>query len=306
MGRRKFLRRLPVTVGMVLAVARGDVGRIVEDVRHPNRSEVTISLGRPDEFWCMDWVNYVFYRAGYALPEGHGTSPSVELSFRALRKARSFLGRGAGRAGDLVAFEFDGDSWADHVGIVESRVRGGYMVLEGNTSPSGAGSQHNGDGVYRKFRPYGQVKYLWRPPYAPDRRAARAVAAAVVAGSTVLGGGSYAVLGYAGVGEPGPVVTRTVRMPGPTVTRTVGAGVPVPTVTRTVRAEEYVFRRELRRGAAGADVRALRRVLGLRAQGGFDGAVVRRVRAVQRRHGLRADGVFGRETCSVLSGVRFK
>ena len=52
-----------------------------------------------------------------------------------------------------------------HVGLIEKRVPGGYQTIEGNTSSGTSGSQSNGGGCYRRFRPYAHVAYVARPAY---------------------------------------------------------------------------------------------------------------------------------------------
>jgi len=57
---------------------------------------------------------------------------------------------------DHVAYLFDTDAWADHVGQIEKVLKLGPVLvirtIEGNTSADSGGSQADGDGVYRKTR----------------------------------------------------------------------------------------------------------------------------------------------------------
>lgn len=55
------------------------------------------------------------------------------------------------RVGALVFFTF-GSNVAIHVGVVEKVLPGLIQTIEFNTSPSNAGSQNNGGGVYRRLR----------------------------------------------------------------------------------------------------------------------------------------------------------
>lgn len=66
-----------------------------------------------------------------------------------------------GRPGDLVGLF--GES--THVGMIEKRVPGGFVCLEGNTSPGNSGSQSNGGGCFRRTRPDSAVVYIVRPAY---------------------------------------------------------------------------------------------------------------------------------------------
>ena len=58
----------------------------------------------------------------------------------------------------------------DHTGICES-VSGQYVTaIEGNTSSGTAGSQSNGDGVYRRKRKLSLVLGAYRPKYEASYR----------------------------------------------------------------------------------------------------------------------------------------
>ncbi|MGW6920857.1 peptidoglycan-binding protein [Streptomyces sp. NPDC054950] len=84
-------------------------------------------------------------------------------------KARNqwHAGTAAAKAGDIVFFTWDGGPVADHVGIVTADTPAGQPVptIEANTSAGTAGSQSNGDGVYRRVRARGTVLGFGRPAY---------------------------------------------------------------------------------------------------------------------------------------------
>ncbi len=71
------------------------------------------------------------------------------------------------KAGDIVFFDWAGDGVADHVGIVEKDAPAGAAVstIEANTSAGTAGSQSNGDGVYRRTRYRSTILGFGRPAY---------------------------------------------------------------------------------------------------------------------------------------------
>ncbi|MDT0472790.1 CHAP domain-containing protein [Streptomyces sp. DSM 41014] len=73
----------------------------------------------------------------------------------------------AAKAGDIVFFDWDGDGVADHVGIVEkdAKADANLTTIEANTSAGTAGSQSNGDGVYRRTRYRSSVLGFGRPAY---------------------------------------------------------------------------------------------------------------------------------------------
>ena len=66
---------------------------------------------------------------------------------------------GSAKRGDIVLFDFNGNSQSDHIGIVTKATSSYIETIEGNT---GSGSNTNGDGVYRRRRTKGQVNYFVR------------------------------------------------------------------------------------------------------------------------------------------------
>lgn len=60
-------------------------------------------------------------------------------------------------AGDIIFYCWDGSGVAEHTGIVVSDDGVNVHTIEGNTSPTDAGSQTNGGGVYAKVRPHGST-----------------------------------------------------------------------------------------------------------------------------------------------------
>lgn len=64
-----------------------------------------------------------------------------------------------GQPGDAVGLFSENT----HVELIVRRVPGGFDTCGGNTSAGADGSQSNGDGVYRRFRPDSAVVYIARP-----------------------------------------------------------------------------------------------------------------------------------------------
>ncbi len=65
-----------------------------------------------------------------------------------------------------MLFDWDRDGLTDHVGIVEANLGDGWLqTIEGNTSPSNAGSQSAGNGVYRRQRYFG-IDCVLRPKWS--------------------------------------------------------------------------------------------------------------------------------------------
>lgn len=108
--------------------------------------------------WCMVFVQWVFDRAGIAVP-------IKTASCGALLNAAKSNGRavkGGYRPGDVVIYDFDGNGSTDHCGIVEA-VNGKLITaIEGNT---GSGNNADGGQVQRRTRNVSEIVGAWRPVY---------------------------------------------------------------------------------------------------------------------------------------------
>ena len=74
------------------------------------------------------------------------------------------------KQGDLVFYQFDKDSYADHIGIFDIKLSGTkFYAVEGNTSPgNSSGSQTNGEYVARKERNISKVMAFVHIHFADD------------------------------------------------------------------------------------------------------------------------------------------
>ena len=116
-----------------------------------------------DIFWCMCFVSMCFDMAGEAAAIG-GLSYNTDVT----RSRMTEVGIEDAQRGDVVLFDWDSDDVTDHVGIVEANLGGGWLqTIEGNTSPSNAGSQSAGNGVYRRQRYYG-IACVLRPKWSDE------------------------------------------------------------------------------------------------------------------------------------------
>ena len=122
-------------------------------------------LAGPSEsvWWCMAFVSMVFDMAGEIDAIG-GYSYNTDVT----RSRMDEVGIEDAQRGDVVLFDWDSDGATDHVGIVEANLGGGWLqTIEGNTSPSNAGSQSAGNGVYRRQRYYG-IACVLRPKWSDE------------------------------------------------------------------------------------------------------------------------------------------
>ena len=96
--------------------------------------------------WCVVFVQWVFDRAGAALP---ARTASCGALMRAAQTAGCWVTEDY-RPGDVAIYDFPGGAATDHCGIVESVTDSGVIAIEGNT---GAGSDADGGQVQRRTRP---------------------------------------------------------------------------------------------------------------------------------------------------------
>lgn len=116
-----------------------------------------------DIWWCMAFVSMVFDMAGEIDAIG-GYSYNTDVT----RSRMDEIDIADAQRGDVVLFDWDNDGRTDHVGIVEANLGGGWLqTIEGNTSPSNAGSQSAGNGVYRRQRCYG-IACVLRPKWSDE------------------------------------------------------------------------------------------------------------------------------------------
>ena len=114
--------------------------------------------------WCCAFVWWVFKHAG--CPElfygGKKTAGCTTLGNYYKNQGQT-VAKNQGQDGDIILFQFDSDSYLDHVGIIEKRNSdGSYTTIEGNT---GTGNDANGGAVMRRTRYPSQIGMIARPKY---------------------------------------------------------------------------------------------------------------------------------------------
>lgn len=87
--------------------------------------------------------------------------PEIESLARQAKYGMRIVGWTEAVPGDFVTFNWDGGV-PDHIGMLLSVGVGDAMTVEGNTSPSNAGSQSNGGGVYVRNRDRSQIQAIIR------------------------------------------------------------------------------------------------------------------------------------------------
>lgn len=112
--------------------------------------------------WCVTFVWWVFKMCNASAlffgNEKTAYCPAVESYYK--RKNQWFT---SGQPGDLVLYDFYGNGYACHIGILEKvNSDGTYTVIEGNTSLT---SDDNGGAVMRRIRSKASIRGFARPAY---------------------------------------------------------------------------------------------------------------------------------------------
>lgn len=116
-------------------------------------------VGQP---WCGVLCGVALRNSNVKVNSRIAAVAFIEDDARAGRNGfKEWKGRTSGKPGDLLVLFGRGV----HVGFIEKSVKGGYRTIEGNTSSGNGGSQSNGGGSYRRFRPYSQVHGIAVPRY---------------------------------------------------------------------------------------------------------------------------------------------
>jgi len=125
--------------------------------------------GRPvsgsDYAWCCTFVWDIFRQCGAsALFFGGDKTAYCPAYHDWARKNALLVEKSAGKCGDVVLFDFNGNGLADHIGFIERRNDDGtYTTIEGNTSLT---SDDDGGAVMRRSRGLSTVLAVARPKYA--------------------------------------------------------------------------------------------------------------------------------------------
>jgi hypothetical protein len=146
-----------------LKIAAAQIG-VVERPAESNCTKFSAWYGMGCSPWCAMFCSWTLDQSGDAAANGgkFAYCPYWENYFRS--QGRWFTDHSQARPGDLIFYSFGGKR-SDHVGFVEKPLSGAQQTIEGNTS-AGAGSQNNGDGVWRRARTYGPVRGYGRVIYS--------------------------------------------------------------------------------------------------------------------------------------------
>lgn len=149
----------------LLDTARGEIG--YTEGRN-NDTKYGAEYGMNNVPWCCIFVWWVFRTAGLSDLFYGGERVASCTAVMNYAKDHGQWVTGDYRPGDIILYQFDNDSYADHIGICESAGGSAVTCIEGNTSKGSSGSQSNGDGVYRRERRLSLVYGAYRPEYKEE------------------------------------------------------------------------------------------------------------------------------------------
>lgn len=129
--------------------------------------------------YCAMFVSWCLAQVGMTPPGGiYAYCP---YGINGARANGRLVAKTSAQPGDIVFFDWDGDTVSDHTGIVESYNGSTWTCIEGNTSPGTSGSQSNGGGVYRRTRYASDICAVARPSYSATSSSSATTATATPA-----------------------------------------------------------------------------------------------------------------------------
>lgn len=155
-------------VEKILSVAAAEIGT-KENPANSNRVKYNTEyygndIASSNRAWCCVFVWWVFKHAGYSSLFYDGKKCAGCTSLMNFYKSKGQIVSGnTYKPGDLVLFQFDKDSYADHIGIIEKDNGDTITTIEGNTSTS---SDDNGGTVMRRTRKKSLIMAVARPNYS--------------------------------------------------------------------------------------------------------------------------------------------
>lgn len=173
----------------LLRAAAGQVGYVESGGRDGHSGNITkfgAAYGLNGYAWCSMFVWWVCYTLGINVKQKvSGSYASAEAAMEGYA-AHGWKVSGADRnpiPGEVVFFHFNGEhAGANHTGFVVDHDAGGCHTIEGNTSSGDGGSQVNGGGVYRRYRPWAVIIGYGKVPGITYPGATAAAAKAPAAG----------------------------------------------------------------------------------------------------------------------------
>lgn len=127
-----------------------------DGVGYPGHNTYSPDLGRPQEFWCGDFVTDAFKQTGDPL---RSMQPGCKTGFAYCPDAVNWArANGAAKRsweaqpGDIALFDWNGDGVADHTELVERWANSEFWTVGGDSGPSNVDHFHGQGGVHRHVK----------------------------------------------------------------------------------------------------------------------------------------------------------
>lgn len=159
------------TPAKVLEIAKKEIDAKYKEGNN-NDTKFGKWYGNNNQPWCAYFVSWVFHQAGSNTLAGIQTPKgfhNCDAGLAYFRKHGQLADVREALPGDIVFFNLDGIAGtSEHVGIlVQNQPEKNQMVTyEGNTGTQGSA---NGDGCYKKIRPYAKVAGVGRPDWSKTK-----------------------------------------------------------------------------------------------------------------------------------------
>lgn len=115
--------------------------------------------------WCMSFVWDIFRMCGASNLFYNGQKTAYCPTLMSWAKSQGKFVTGSYKYGDVLFFDFYGDSEPCHTGFCVSDNGTSVTTVEGNTSSGSGGSQDNGGGVFKRTRYKSNILGAYRPSY---------------------------------------------------------------------------------------------------------------------------------------------
>lgn len=153
----------------VIDKARADLG-YTESPPNSNMTKYGEWYGMNGQPWCVMALAYWFNSAGERMAFYNGAKTASCTALMQLYKAEGrWHTDGQYQCGDIAIMTFAKNREVQHCGLIIGKAEdGGWITVEGNTSPGVEGSQNNGGCVAQKIRFNSNILGVCRPKYQKE------------------------------------------------------------------------------------------------------------------------------------------
>lgn len=158
-----------MSVDRVIEVALGELGN-TEYPPGSNMQKYGAAYGVNGVYWCVQLIWWIFREAGESKAFFNGAKTASCTALMKLYQAEGlWFTDGQYQCGDIAIMTFAKNREVQHCGLIIGKAEdGGWITVEGNTSPGMEGSQSNGGCVAKKIRYNSNILGVCRPKYQKE------------------------------------------------------------------------------------------------------------------------------------------